>query len=214
MANLQPQVSQGVPPICCLELIPRHYPLHLYQRAGPPTIVFDVSDCSSNPGSTMLSKKRRVVSTPALSHSSASDRDGGADYAIVISTATFQEWPEVVAALKTKHGAASSSVLLFSGFATMKDELLLPLRELAPRHVAFVPHWSESTEAFVRIVHQLSRELNPSHPFSDCMWGIITGTSYESYTCAAWVSLHEPVGVFLPRICSKTLIDAVAVVSC
>jgi zinc protease len=49
-----------------------------------------------------------------------------------------------------------------------------------PRYLAIVAHWQECGEPFVRQVHRLTRRIDPTHPFGDVAWGVITGHDEDS----------------------------------
>lgn len=91
-----------------------------------------------------------------------------ADYVIVVSPATRAAWPDVVAALETKH--AGARVLE----AKRPDAALTGLREEHPRHTCFVARPSEVTRDYVAEVHRLTRKLD-ADPYTDTLWGILTG---------------------------------------
>lgn len=101
-------------------------------------------------------------------------KPGGTDYAVVVSQATAADskWNEVVQAVAAKHHAR---IVVYSG----KVEQSLPaLRELFPRYACFVARPEEEGRDFVVAVHRLTRRLDDD-PYTDVMWGILTGYSAE-----------------------------------
>ena len=95
-----------------------------------------------------------------------------ATYAIVVSSKTSNLWGAVVKALSDKHGEAP----ILSYNHNISD-IKSALQSLGPclRHVAFVAHWSECGERYVRSIHSLTCEIDSRSPFSDVIWGVITG---------------------------------------
>ena len=97
-----------------------------------------------------------------------------------VVAASPRSWPGTVAALSAKH--PDSVVLVWQ---TSPADLLQALIEHNPRQVAFVAHPDEAGCAFVQAVHELTRSIDPTHPFSDVMWGVVTGSCEEDATAMA-----------------------------
>lgn len=99
-----------------------------------------------------------------------------ADYAIVISQATFDDadWQPVVKVLTDKHEGAA--LLKYQQDVT---ETLEPLGKLHPRYTCFVATPTEASREFVAAVHQMTRRLDDD-PYTDTLWGILTGYDAES----------------------------------
>ena len=93
-------------------------------------------------------------------------------YAIVVSDKTLNMWGSVVLALSEKYNKAP----IFNYEETVAEtKSKLQTCGCCLRHVAFVAHWSECGEQFVRSIHRLTRSIDGRSPFSDVIWGIITG---------------------------------------
>lgn len=109
-----------------------------------------------------------------------------ADYAIVVSrkTRSTEGWSRVVDALIQKH---SGTVLEYDRSIT---EVLPALQKHFPRYACFVAQPAEANAAFVRQVHQLTRQLDDD-PYVDAFWGILTG--YDAANALAIASCREPL---------------------
>ncbi len=92
------------------------------------------------------------------------------DYVIIVSQKTRADegWNRVVETLQTKH---NGQVIEYDAAIT---ETLPALVRLFPRYVCFVATRDEATREFVAQVHRLTRQLDED-PFTDCLWGILTG---------------------------------------
>ena len=113
-------------------------------------------------------------------------------YAVVCSGNTALLWPKAVAKLKDKyeaqwpgkvhvvmyeHSSTASGSTKDGSFTSALGVLssLAQLSQLRPHFSCFLTHFSECSKAFVQNVNRLTRELDPSHPYSDTIWGILTG---------------------------------------
>ncbi len=97
-------------------------------------------------------------------------------YAVVVSTATYAdlEWQAVVDTLLAKY---SPEVELFTWDGSV-NEVKGSLADYRPDYIGFIVRPEvEATEVFIRIVHQITRDLD-ADPYGDAIWGIITG--YEA----------------------------------
>jgi zinc protease len=96
------------------------------------------------------------------------------DYAVVVSKKTHDDpkWKAVVDELVAKHKA---SVIEYNGAV---DEALPELKKHYPRYAAFVAQPEEAGRQFVIHIHRLTRKLNDD-PYTDLMWGIVTGYSAD-----------------------------------
>ena len=99
------------------------------------------------------------------------------EYAIVTSLKTQRLWPEAVKALQSKYEDKwPGKVRLVRYDAGSGVRSCLPmLRECVPSYTCFLEHHSLCSAEFVRHVNQLTRELDPSTPYGDTVWGILTG---------------------------------------
>jgi zinc protease len=95
-------------------------------------------------------------------------------YAVAVSRATYAlpPWRAVVDALRTKHDGAC---ILYSNNLT---EARVPLAALHPRYVAIVARPEEAGLNFVVVAHRMLRTLDDD-PYTDAMWGIVTGYTAE-----------------------------------
>ena len=102
-------------------------------------------------------------------------------YAIVTSSETQKRWPRAVKALRTKYEEKwPGMVRIFRYDSESGVRSVLPtLRECSPSYTCFLEHHSFCSKLFVRTVHQLTRELDPSTPYGDTVWGILTGCVEE-----------------------------------
>ncbi len=109
-------------------------------------------------------------------------------YTIVVSSSTRadSEWNRVVAALVSKHQAATVT------FDSSVVEVLPELRRIFPRYVCFVAKPEQATRQFVRQVHQLTRRLDDD-PYTDCFWGILTG--YDAANALRIAQLTTPLTI-------------------
>ncbi|MCE5267407.1 MAG: hypothetical protein LLG00_05925 [Planctomycetaceae bacterium] len=107
-------------------------------------------------------------------------------YAVVVSKRTHADakWNRVVDELVTKHKA---SVVEYQ-----KDvnEATGELRRLMPRYACFVAQPDEAGRMFVIGIHRLTRQMNDD-PYTDIMWGIITG--YTSDDALRIAKTKEPL---------------------
>lgn len=61
--------------------------------------------------------------------------------------------------------------------------------------------WHECGEAYVRAIHRLTRGLDPTHPFSDVVWGVIT--AHDEAGAVTIAEETEPLAV--RRVVSGTV---------
>ena len=107
-------------------------------------------------------------------------------YAVVVTHATHDlpEWRHVVDVLRAKHDAdlvVCESSLLEAGAA---------LRTIAPNYACFVARPEETGRSVVVGVHRLTRALD-NDPYTDLMWGILTG--YEAADALRIAERREPL---------------------
>ncbi|MBI5369133.1 MAG: hypothetical protein HZA54_19005 [Planctomycetes bacterium] len=125
---------------------------------------------------------------PAAAPAGVECLPGGDAYAVVVSRATMldDQWTRVVAALRAKHHA---TVLVHAGAVT---ETRTELARLLPRHVCFVARPEEAGRALVISVHRLMRALDDD-PYTDALWGILTG--YEAADAVRIAERSAPLAV-------------------
>ena len=115
-------------------------------------------------------------------------------YAIVCSTDIFSKWDwgTAVDKLKGKYERRWPGQVELLTYPTSCDQgrsdsnstcpvlsCLPHLSELRPHYCCFVAHYSECDKTFVREVNKLTRQLDLSHPYTDTVWGILTGLTQE-----------------------------------
>jgi zinc protease len=94
-------------------------------------------------------------------------------YAVVVSRATRAAWGNVVEALCRKRAATVVD------YEIHLSETRARLAALAPRFACFVARPEEADRPFVIDVHRLARTLDDD-PYTDCLWGILTGYDAEA----------------------------------
>ena len=104
-------------------------------------------------------------------------------YSVVVSKQTYdnQQWKAVVDALGEKHNA---DVITYEKNV---GEVLELLRKMFPRYACFVARPEEAGRDFVIAVHRMTRCLD-ADPYTDVVWGIITGYSADD---ALRIARHE-----------------------
>jgi hypothetical protein len=94
------------------------------------------------------------------------------DYCVVVSRKTRGAWSEVISALLQKHADKSPRVVEY-------EVLMDSLEGLRPaaRYTVFIATPAECSRSFVRTVHHITRSIDPTHPYSDTIWGILCAAS-------------------------------------
>ena len=100
-------------------------------------------------------------------------------YAIVCSKVTNEQWRKAIDALHAKYAAYWGDKVTIIEYKEDLKVALPKLQRLRPSYCCFVAVYSECSEQFVRSVHSLTREIDPSNPFTDTLWGILTGQEEE-----------------------------------
>lgn len=98
-------------------------------------------------------------------------------YAIVCSPKAKALWPNALEALRLKHNAkwpGKVHVVMYDGKAGVHS-CLEELSKLQPSFCCFVTHHSECGREFIQEVNRITRRIDPSSPYYDTMWGILTG---------------------------------------
>ena len=103
----------------------------------------------------------------------ASSQTRGTSVCIATSTATAKRWPAVLSVLKEKHPRGHT--LIYDSAECLEDGLIPELRKLLPQYLVIVAHPSEADKKFVRDAHSAACCIDPTHPFMDVLWGIVTG---------------------------------------
>lgn len=125
-------------------------------------------------------------------------------YAIVCSSNTDQLWPSVLSKLAEKQecrwpGGVNTVIYDQSGGVTSTSQQLSQLR---PYFCCFLVHHSECSKLFVQGVNQVTRELDPSHPYTDTIWGILTGLTEDDV-----LSVLEQKPLVIGRVLANCPVD-------
>ncbi len=104
-------------------------------------------------------------------------------YAIVVSSRTLADpgWAKVVEILKEKH---HGTVIAYSGG---QRDWLAPLRAVFPKYACFVARPEELGLESLLAIQRQTRQLDDD-PYTDVVWGIVTGSSAEEARKLADVS--------------------------
>jgi zinc protease len=106
-------------------------------------------------------------------------------YAIVYSKLTGEKWPTALKQLKEKYERRwKEDQIHVICYQNEVDESLPELSHVRPSYTCFLTHFEECTQVFVSCVHRLTRRLDPSTPFTDTIWGILTGLTEEDVSFA------------------------------
>ena len=125
-------------------------------------------------------------------------------YAIVHSNETGKKWPKALEALKEKYETKwPSEVKVLTYSKEQEVSAILPkLSKLQPAYTCFLAHYSECVSSFVSQVHQLTRKIDPSNPYTDTIWGILTGVDEHDVLFAI-----KEVGLTVRRVLSGTPVN-------
>ena len=104
-------------------------------------------------------------------------------YAIVCSESTKLVWSNALSKLKQKYEAewpGRVHIILYNPSTTILDSCVREkLSRLNPKYSCFLAYHSECTKLFIQEVNQVTRDLDPTHPYTDTIWGILTGLTEE-----------------------------------
>ena len=121
-------------------------------------------------------------------------------YAIVCSDRTTVLWPTALKKLKEKYEAIwpkKVKVISYQHISSVSSEAeatkkasaqaaegvyssLAQLSDLRPYFTCFLTHFEECDKQFVWNINRLTRELDKHNPYSDTIWGILTGFCEEN----------------------------------
>lgn len=76
------------------------------------------------------------------------------------------------------------------------------LSSLRPHYCCFLAHHSECSKLFVQEVNRMTRELDTSHPYTDTIWGILTGFVEEDV-----ISTLEQKPLLIGRVVANCPVD-------
>jgi zinc protease len=121
---------------------------------------------------------------------SSSSAAAPCDYAIVVSKATRADpaWRKVIDTLEKKYADKYHPQII--EFTNDVNESLPALKKLFPHYACFVVQPDEAGREFVIKVHRLTRKLDDD-PYTDVIWGILTGYSADDAVRIA--SRSEPL---------------------
>lgn len=126
-------------------------------------------------------------------------------YAVVCSSNTSQLWPRALSRLVQKQESrwpGEVHVVLYKGETPEVASCLQQLSRLKPHFCCFLTHHSECSKSFVQEVNQITRELDPSHPYTDTIWGILTGLTEDDVLMALE---HKPL--VISRVVANCPVD-------
>ena len=104
-------------------------------------------------------------------------------FAIVCSKATSKQWRKAVDTLHSKYAAFWGDKVDVIQYEDDVKGILPKLQRPRPSYCCFLSIYSECTEQFVRSVHSLTRKIDPTNPFTDTLWGILTGQDEADVIC-------------------------------
>lgn len=126
-------------------------------------------------------------------------------YAVVCSEKTGRQWPKALSYLVEKQESKWPGRVSTIGYSKTGDvaSCSRQLAELKPYYCCFLTHHSECSRAFVQEVNQLTRELDPSHPYTDTIWGILTGLTDDDVISA----LEQADPLVIGRVMANCPVD-------
>lgn len=114
-------------------------------------------------------------------------------YAVVCSQSTHKKWTRAQTTLLRKYEAKWPAKVKEVVYKDDDIFSALPqLSELQPTYTCFLTHYSECSKTFVQSVHKLTRELDPTTPYTDTVWGVLTG--WEEEDCLRMIQT-EPLTI-------------------
>ena len=103
-------------------------------------------------------------------------------YAIVSSFKTAETWSSALKRLEEKYEKlwpGEVKQLLYKSDGLGVKETLPPLQSMRPSYTCFLTHHSECSIQLLADIHQVTRQIDPSNPFYDTIWGILTGLTED-----------------------------------
>ena len=100
-------------------------------------------------------------------------------YAIILSSESRGKLPNAVACLSAKYEKKWPGRVVFIEHSGDPISALEELQKLRPSYCCFMAAHSECSKKFVARIHLLTREIDPSNPYYDTVWGILTGLTEE-----------------------------------
>lgn len=125
-------------------------------------------------------------------------------YAVVCSKKTNEEWQRTVKCLHDKYDSIWPGKVSIIQYNDSVEQALPELRRLRPSYSCFVAVHEECSRNFVRNVHSVTSKIDPTNPFTDTMWGILTG---QEEADAIFAVQHEQDGLCVRRVLGGTGVD-------
>jgi len=115
-------------------------------------------------------------------------------YAVVVSDYTRVKWKKALEALMAKYEKKwpGSIKAVVWGDGDDLSSSLPSLSMLKPTYTCFLAHHTECGKDYVQQVHRLTRLIDPSTPYTDTVWGILTGLTEDD--CIKAIS-HDPLQI-------------------
>ena len=104
-----------------------------------------------------------------------STRNSKVMYSIVSSSNTKQKWSNTIDLLVGKYQTKWPKGVSVIEYSKNVLEALSSLRQARPSYTCFIALYDECTADYVRTVNCLTREIDPSNPYGDTIWAILTG---------------------------------------
>ncbi len=102
-------------------------------------------------------------------------------YAVVCSERTSLVWPHARERLRLKYESkwpGMVHVITYPEDASV-TVVLGELSDRKPSFTCFLTHHFECSRNYIQAVSKLTRNLDPSHPYTDTVWGVLTGLNEE-----------------------------------
>ncbi len=114
-------------------------------------------------------------------------------YAVVCSQSTHKGWTKALKTLLLKYESKwpdrVKEVIYVDGdiFSALPQ-----LSKLKPTYTCFLAHHSECNKKFVQNIHKLTREIDHTTPYTDTIWGVLTGWEEDDCLC---ILQQEPLTI-------------------
>ena len=100
-------------------------------------------------------------------------------YSVVVSRETRVKLPNAVTELVAKYEKVWPGRVTLVEYVDDPTCSLEDLQALRPSYCCFVTSHHECSRKFVSRIHYLTRQIDPSNPYYDTVWGILTGRNEE-----------------------------------
>lgn len=102
-------------------------------------------------------------------------------YAIICSKETKSSFTKVVDSLFTKYDTKWPGRVSLLEHLGDPGSILVALQNLRPSFCCFVASHQECSRKFISLLHHLTRDIDPSNPFYDTIWGVLTARNEEDF---------------------------------